>query len=124
MLDNLYGNIGGKIKGLAKWTFIVEAIGAIITGIVLMCSDSTLMLYGLLTIFFGPIVAFVSTWILYGFGELIDNTAIIARHFNGGKIKSEAQTKAESERINNLDRLRSKGLITEEEYQKAVSKEQ
>ena len=124
MLDNLYENIGGKIKGLAKWAFIIEAIGSIITGIVLISADSDLGLYGLLTIFFGPVVAFVSTWILYAFGELVENTAIIARTFKGGEIKSEAQTKADSERIDRLNRLRAKGLITEEEYQKAVSKEQ
>ena len=32
----MYDNIGGKIKGLAKATFIVEAIAAVITGIALM----------------------------------------------------------------------------------------
>ena len=31
----MYDNIGGKIKGLAKAVFIVEAIAAIIAGIVL-----------------------------------------------------------------------------------------
>ena len=31
-----YDNIGEKIKNLAKWAFIVEAIGAVITGIFLM----------------------------------------------------------------------------------------
>ena len=33
MLDNWYTDIGGKIKNLAKWIFIVGAIGAIITGL-------------------------------------------------------------------------------------------
>ena len=30
----MYDNIGGKIKGLAKIIFIIEAVGAIITGII------------------------------------------------------------------------------------------
>ena len=33
MLDNWYADIGGKIKNLAKWIFVVESIGAIITGL-------------------------------------------------------------------------------------------
>lgn len=78
MLDNLYENIGGKVKSLAKCAFIVEAIGAIITGFVLVASDSGLAFYGLLTIVFGPIVAWVSSWILYAFGELVDKTCALA----------------------------------------------
>ena len=77
MIDLLYVNIGGKIKTLAKWSFIIEAIGAIIAGIVMIFTDSTLILYGLLTLFFGPIVAWVSTWILYGFGDLVDKAGDI-----------------------------------------------
>ena len=60
MLDNLYENIGGKIKNWAKWIFIIEAIGAIITGLVLLCTDEDLILYGLLTAICGPFVAWVS----------------------------------------------------------------
>ena len=74
MLDNLYENIGSKIKNWAKWIFIIEAIGAIITGLVLLFTDEDLILYGFLTLVCGPIVAWVSSWILYGFGELVEKT--------------------------------------------------
>ena len=74
MLDELYTDIGGKIKNWAKWIFIVEAIGAIITGLVLLCTDADLVVSGLLVMFLGPFVAWVSSWILYGFGELIEKT--------------------------------------------------
>jgi len=75
MFDNLYENIGGKIKSWAKWIFIVEAIGAIITGVVLMATDEDLIVYGLLTSVCGPIIAWVGSWILYAFGELVEKTA-------------------------------------------------
>ena len=75
MLDNLYENIGGKIKNWAKWIFIIEAIGAIITGLVLLFTDEDLILYGLLTLVCGPIVAWVGSWLLYAFGELVDKTS-------------------------------------------------
>ncbi len=77
MLDDLYENIGGKIKNWAKWIFIVEVIGAIITGIILLSEakyDEIFILYGLLTIICGPIVAYVGSWILYAFGELVEKT--------------------------------------------------
>ena len=77
MLDNLYENIGSKIKNLAKWIFIVEAIGAIITGLVLLCKDEDLILYGLITLACGPIVAYIGSWILYAFGELVEDVHAI-----------------------------------------------
>ena len=69
----MYDNIGGKIKGLAKVSFIVAAIAEVITGIALMAADEDLILYGLLVLIAGPIIAWVSSWFLYGFGQLIEN---------------------------------------------------
>lgn len=120
----MYDNIGGKIKGLAKASFIVAAIAEVITGIALMAADEDLILYGLLVMVVGPIVAWVSSWLLYGFGELIDKASDIERNTRGGERKSEAQAKVDSERVNKIEKLRSQGLITEEEYQQAISKEQ
>ncbi len=120
----MYDNIGGKIKGLAKAIFIVEAIAAVITGIALMASDEDMIPIGLLVMVVGPLVAWISSWLLYGFGELIDKTCDIARNTHGGERKSEAQSKVDYERISKIERLRSQGLITEEEYQQAISKEQ
>ena len=119
----MYDNIGGKIKVLAKVSFIVEAIAAVIAGIAFMIEDDEFILMGLLIMILGPVVAWVSSWMLYGFGELVDKTCEIARNTSGGEKKSEAQTKADSERINKIERLRSQGLITEGEYQQAISKE-
>ena len=75
MLDKLYADIGVTIKVWAKFIFIVEAIGAIITGIVLLLDE--FILAGLLTIVCGPIVALGSTWLLYAFGQLVDDTHAI-----------------------------------------------
>ena len=81
----MYDNIGGKIKGLAKAVFIVEAIAALITGFVLMVEDEDMILIGLPIMVFGPLVAWVSSWLIYGFGELIDKTCDIARNTHGGE---------------------------------------
>ena len=76
----MYDNIGGKIKGLAKAVFIVEAIAAVIAGIALLAIDDDLILFGVLTLILGPAVAWVSSWLLYGFGELIDRVSEIAKN--------------------------------------------
>ena len=79
----MYKNIGKKIKGLAKATFIVEAISAVITGMILGIVwyswgeyEGAFVALGIMV--GGPIIAWVSTWILYGFGELIDKTSKIS----------------------------------------------
>ena len=75
MLDSLYRNIGGKIKSWAKWIFVVESICAIITGLILLMDwglDDAW--WSLLIIFLGPVIAWVSSWILYAFGELVEDT--------------------------------------------------
>ena len=64
----MYNNIGGKIKDLAIGTFIVEAIAFVIAGFALMIDTEGL---SLLLIIVGPIIAWVSSWLLYGFGEII-----------------------------------------------------
>ena len=86
-------------------------------GITLIAVDEYLIPYGLLVMVVGPIVAWVSSWFLYGFGELIDKASDIERNTRGGERKSEAQAKVDSERISKIEKLRSQGLITEEEYQ-------
>ena len=73
MFDILYENIGGKIKSYAKWVFIIEAICAVITGIA-MIGTGDMILYGILTLVLGPVIAWVGSWILYAFGEIVEKT--------------------------------------------------
>ena len=74
----MYNNIGSKIKGLAARVFAVEAIIAVITGFaILISSDFEGALWAILTIIFGPIVAWISSWILYAFGEMVENIALL-----------------------------------------------
>jgi len=70
----MFDNIGNKIKGLAKVLFIVLVIADIIVGIVLMSLDDGLIAIGLPIMLGGPVIAWISSWILYGFGQLIENS--------------------------------------------------
>ena len=53
----------------------VLGFGLLIGGIALIANDNGLV--GFLTIVFGPIAAWVSSWLLYGFGQLVENSDII-----------------------------------------------
>jgi len=100
----MYDNIGGKIKGLAKTMFIVEVIGAVITGIVLLATDYDLIFAGLLTLFCGPIVAWVGSWILYAFGELVGDVHAMRNKYypiaeEQANLETEEKAKHEAEEI-------------------------
>ena len=84
MLDTLYSNIGAKIKNWAKWMFILEAFSAFAGGIILMADEE--FLYGLLCMIVGPIVAFVSTWLLYAFGEIAEDIGLLRQKYVGEKV--------------------------------------
>ena len=119
----MFDNIGGKIKGLAKVICWVGIIASIVTGFAMSVTNENilpLLLIGGL----GSVMSWVSSFFMYGFGELIDKACEIARNTSNGQIKSESQIKIDYERISKIEKLRSQGLITEEEYQQAVSKEQ
>ncbi|MBR6515011.1 MAG: hypothetical protein IKT46_09300 [Clostridia bacterium] len=42
--------------------------------------DLDMILFGLLAIILGPIAAYISTWVLYAFGELVESTMELRRH--------------------------------------------
>ena len=114
----MYDNIGGKIKGLAKILCALESISTVIWGLYVMAEDADLALIGFLIIIGGVLVTWVSTFLLYGFGELIDKACAIERNTRGQNAPAEPPTAApDSQRIQQLEDLRAQGLITEEEYQ-------
>ena len=114
MLDNLYQNIGGKVKGLAKAIFLVEAVATIIAGLGLLFTNEDFVLYGVLTLVCGPVVAFVSSWVLYAFGDLVEDVRAI-RNNEGTteeKAKRLAEEKAKCELEESIDNSVSNPLKT------------
>ena len=98
----MYDNIGRKIKGLAKAIFIAQGISMAITGIVLMCIDEDLILYGILSLILGPVLAWISSWLLYGFGELIDKVSDIEKNTRGETNELPSALKVEEETVAHL----------------------
>ena len=70
----MFDNIGGKIKTLAKVVCWIGIIACIITGIVQMATDEDLVLAGILTAVVGSLLSWVSSFVLYGFGQLVENS--------------------------------------------------
>ncbi len=71
----MYENVGEKIKSLAITIAVIEFLLTAIPGIILMATDESMILTGLIVIIVGFIVAWLSSLLLYGFGELIELTA-------------------------------------------------
>lgn len=117
----MYENIGKKIKEMAKVVAIVLAVLAVIGGMVMIAVDSYLLVPGLLTMLLGPVLAWLGSFVLYGFGELVDKTCDIERKMAGAPMHDE-QLETDSERRCTLERLRASGAITEEEYYDVITK--
>lgn len=109
---------GKRIKTLARFNFWFLLIGSIVAGIILLCTDYVPI--GLPLLLGGPCIAYVENLLLFGFGDLVDNVGSIQSE----NKKSNVQLQADFEKKRKLEKLRAQGLITEEEYQQALSNEQ
>ena len=89
----MYTNIGGKIKLLAKawaWLGIIASAGFAIAQLVMInrapysAADQGISLMSILTavgiVIAGTLISWVSSWALYGYGELIAKTSEIAEN--------------------------------------------
>ena len=70
----MFDNIGGKIKTLASVICIIGIIGCCIIGIVLMTKGELLVIIGLAVMVLGSLLSWVGSFVLYGFGQLIENS--------------------------------------------------
>lgn len=80
----MFKNIGGKIKGLAKVICYVGIAISVIAGIVMIGFGSssyngdTMIVMGCVVMIVGSLVSWIDSFFAYGFGELIENTTVIA----------------------------------------------
>lgn len=85
----MFKNIGGKIKGLAKFICWVGIIVSIIIGVAMIAgakqsnglntyTNNSMIVGGILVIVFGILASWVGSFTLYGFGELVDNSSKLA----------------------------------------------
>lgn len=121
-----FENIGKKLKSFAKWACWIN-IGIVWCSapiaLIALISDRYLAPYWWIPVIAAivvPIIIWISSWLIYAFGELVDTTSDIRHYIQNGKQKSTSRAKIDSDRIDKIDELHSLGLITEEEYQQAI----
>ncbi len=133
----MYENVGSKIKTVAKVFCVIIGIASIIAGIAMWVTTGNVA-FSVLMIF-GPLLAWLSSLVMYGFGELIENVAIVKnsavsivklsknivaannkiydnidkRTVDDNSFKDTIEDKIRSKK---LDKLLKDGLISLEEY--------
>ena len=65
----MYSNIGNKIKVLAKISFLFNTVLSIFLAFLFFAIE--FIVVGTVTLILGPIIAWISSWLLYGFGEIV-----------------------------------------------------
>ncbi len=79
---------------MAQVLFLIFTFGSILAGFILFAFSLPI---ALVLIFAVPIVSFISSMLLYGFGELIDKVSEIERNTRGESTQSSEQETTNSE---------------------------
>lgn len=77
--SGLFSNIGHKIKNLAKVITWVGIIFSVLFGLI------TLAAGGIIIMIVGPLISWISSFTLYGFGQLIENSDKIVELLKSSK---------------------------------------
>ena len=90
----MYNNVGGKIKGIASVCGWISLIAGAITWIILIAngrkSDN---IWGWVALIYG-VASFLSSWVIYGFGQLVEDIRTICEKTEEQKIDyTQADTK-------------------------------
>lgn len=109
--------VAKNIKISSFFIFWIGIIASVFGGFFIILSANPI---GFLVILIGSFISWLFYIMLYGFGQLIENSGIIAYGFeviqnDTPNYHFNKSTKAE-DKIAVLNDLKNKGLITEEEY--------
>lgn len=112
-----FDNIGDKIKGLALFFSWIGIVASVLGGIALLPQSFPT---GILIIILGSIVSYVSSWLLYGFGELVESACEIKEYL--AKANNTDNLADKAKRITALKKLRAEGKITESYFNELIEK--
>ena len=88
----MFNNIARKIKNLSKVLTFIGIIGSIITGTAIALDGEFGALLGIGIIIIGCLMSWIGSFLLYGFGQLIENTDILVKQ--GARKASSAASQA------------------------------
>ena len=72
----MFDNIGGKIKAVAKFNCWFGIFASIISGLFFAGTMKDLAIIGFLIIAFGSLLSWVGSFLMYGIGEMVENSDI------------------------------------------------
>lgn len=75
----MFSNVSEKIKILAQIVLWLGIIVSVVIGCFMMATDEDLIASGFLVWLFGASSSFIYSFVLYGIGQLIENTDDISR---------------------------------------------
>ena len=105
----MYDNIGTKIKDVAIAWCIIGIIASVVLGIFLM--DGA-VIGGLLVMVIGSLFSWLSSFPLYGFGEMIDKLSAIEQNTRSIKSKEKNNTPATA-KLSNPPAKKSNATVKE-----------
>lgn len=125
----MFTNIGGKIKALAKVQCWIGIVASIIFGMIMIAEIPYEGIIGLLIMIIGSFLSWISSFVLYGFGELIEKTSNVEAMMGMSKFQTPQNTNPNANQnanqnanpqmqiaLENLMRERENESITAEEY--------
>ena len=110
----MYENIGGKIKSVAQALCLLGIILSVIIGLFFLVQGGINILIGLSIIVIGAILSWLSSFLSYGIGQLIENSDILVDKVD--TIEAQVQPRNPEERLIMLRDWRERNLISEEEF--------
>ena len=134
----MFNNSGKKIKLFAQIFFPLDIVCFVVWAIILFANAiyaPIFILYGFLSLIFGPIVAWFSALLLYSWGSMVDNVQSIKNKQCQDTTEDPSlwqllknffkkNSKDNSKETEKLTEQLTSGKITFEEYNKAVDKDQ
>jgi hypothetical protein len=109
----MFDNIGEKIKMLAKVVCWIGIVASIIIGVVAAIGAGDIgIVICLLIVILGGLLSWVGSFVLYGFGELVQNSAIIAVN---SKILEKSKPVKEVKKVNAAPKDIKQNIIDEED---------
>ena len=95
----MFENIGRKIKALAKVICWIGIIASVVVGVIIIYDwsvqsyryrDSAELITGIVVIILGSLLSWVGSFVLYGFGELVENSTFIAETMEENKQRNHS----------------------------------
>lgn len=81
----MFNNIGGKLKTLAVVLSCIGIVGSFLTGLYVMSLDESLIFTGFVIMIAGGLTSWISSFMTYGIGQLIENSDILVQLHKKGQ---------------------------------------